>query len=108
MARFVLGTDYANISAFQPRRSDVRVAPVVMVLETTDGQKQGSFKIREGSNPRSMDVTTTEGAEVPAIYEVSGDTLKVCHAVNGASRPTEFKSGEGSDHVLAIYKRKSL
>ncbi len=77
-------------------------------LETADGEKQGSFKIREGGNPRLMDVTTTEGAEVPAIYEVSGDTLKVCHAVNGASRPTEFKSGEGSDHVLAVYKRKPL
>ena len=38
VARFVLETDYASISAFQPRRSDALVAPVVMVLETTDGQ----------------------------------------------------------------------
>ncbi|MCX7890417.1 MAG: Gfo/Idh/MocA family oxidoreductase [Rhodobacteraceae bacterium] len=37
-ARHVLGTDYAAISAWQARRSDDRVAPVVMVLETTDGQ----------------------------------------------------------------------
>ncbi len=27
-----------SISAFQPKRSDARVAPVVMVLETVDGQ----------------------------------------------------------------------
>lgn len=38
IARFVLGADYRSITAFQPRRSDARVAPVVMVLETTDGQ----------------------------------------------------------------------
>ena len=38
VARYVLGTEYSAVSAFQPRRSDSLVAPVVMVLETTDGQ----------------------------------------------------------------------
>jgi myo-inositol 2-dehydrogenase/D-chiro-inositol 1-dehydrogenase len=34
----MLGTDYASIAAWQPRRSDTLVAPVVMVLETVTGQ----------------------------------------------------------------------
>lgn len=38
VVRHVLGTEYAAISAFQPKRSDARVAPVFMVLETVDGQ----------------------------------------------------------------------
>ncbi len=38
VVRHVLGCEYASISAYQPKRSDARVAPVVMVLETTDGQ----------------------------------------------------------------------
>ncbi|MFD2054302.1 Gfo/Idh/MocA family oxidoreductase [Mesorhizobium calcicola] len=38
VVRHVLGTEYAAISAFQAKRSDGLVAPVVMVLETTDGQ----------------------------------------------------------------------
>ncbi|WP_206535323.1 Gfo/Idh/MocA family oxidoreductase [Mesorhizobium sp. M7A.F.Ca.US.011.01.1.1] len=38
VVRHVLGTEYARISAFQPKRSDRRVAPVFMVLETVDGQ----------------------------------------------------------------------
>lgn len=38
VVRHVLGTEYTAISAFQPKRSDARVAPVVMVLETADGQ----------------------------------------------------------------------
>jgi myo-inositol 2-dehydrogenase / D-chiro-inositol 1-dehydrogenase len=38
VVRHVLGTEYTTISAFQPRRSDALVAPVVMVLETHDGQ----------------------------------------------------------------------
>jgi uncharacterized protein (TIGR03067 family) len=76
-------------------------------LETSDNPSQGSFKITESGNPRLMDVTTQGGDELPAIYEISGDTFKACYALNGGSRPTEFKSTEGSDRVLAIYKRKS-
>ena len=38
VVRHVLGTEYATISAYQPRRSDKRVAPVFMVLETIGGQ----------------------------------------------------------------------
>ncbi|NBZ89832.1 Gfo/Idh/MocA family protein [Stagnihabitans tardus] len=38
VVRHVLGCEYTAISAFQPRRSDALVAPVVMVLETSSGQ----------------------------------------------------------------------
>ena len=38
VVRHVLSTEYATILAYQPKRSDARVAPVVMVLETKDGQ----------------------------------------------------------------------
>jgi myo-inositol 2-dehydrogenase / D-chiro-inositol 1-dehydrogenase len=38
LVRHVLGCEYATITAAQPTRSDTKVAPVVMVLETTDGQ----------------------------------------------------------------------
>lgn len=38
VTRFVLGTEYAAITAYQAKRSDKLVAPVVMVLETVDGQ----------------------------------------------------------------------
>lgn len=38
VVRFVLDTEYAAVTAFQPKRSDALVAPVVMMLETVDGQ----------------------------------------------------------------------
>ncbi len=68
---------------------------------------QGTFKIIESTSPKKMDVAGQDGTELPAIYEISGDTFKACYAINGASRPTEFTSTEGSDHVYAIYKRKA-
>ena len=75
-------------------------------VESAD-PNQGTFKTIETDTPKRMDVTGEDGTELPAIYELSGDTFKACYAVNGASRPTEFKSAEGSDHILVIYKRKS-
>ncbi|AYG57546.1 Gfo/Idh/MocA family oxidoreductase [Rhizobium jaguaris] len=38
VTRFVLGTEYAAITAFQARRTDGVVAPVMMVLETIESQ----------------------------------------------------------------------
>lgn len=38
VVRHVLRTEYASISATQPKRSDALVAPVCMTLETVDGQ----------------------------------------------------------------------
>lgn len=37
-ARFVLGADIRSISASQPRRTDELVAPVIMILQTTEDQ----------------------------------------------------------------------
>jgi myo-inositol 2-dehydrogenase/D-chiro-inositol 1-dehydrogenase len=36
--RYVLDTEFSSIAVWQPKRSDAVVAPVVMVLETADGQ----------------------------------------------------------------------
>lgn len=76
-------------------------------VESGDEPDQGTFKVVESTNPKAMDVTSKNGDQLLAIYELSPDTFKACYAVNGAARPTEFKSAEGSDHVFAIYKRKS-
>jgi len=71
-----------------------------------NGEDKGTFKLDESTMPKLMDLTTGSGNEVRAIYEVSGDTFKACYAVRDASRPTEFKSPEDSNHVLVVYKRQ--
>jgi uncharacterized protein (TIGR03067 family) len=76
-------------------------------LDGDNGSSHGTLKLGESASPKTMEVTTDDGTQLPAIYEVSGDTMKVCYAINGASRPKEFKSAEGSDHVFTTYKRKA-
>jgi uncharacterized protein (TIGR03067 family) len=75
--------------------------------ESPQGSDEGTFKLLETFSPKRMDVSSKSGTELPAIYEVSGDSFKACYAVNGAPRPTEFRSTSGSDHVLIVYKRKA-
>jgi uncharacterized protein (TIGR03067 family) len=74
-------------------------------LRTDQGGSGGTFKLKEGASPKWMDVTADDGSELPAIYEVLPDGFRVCYAINGAPRPTAFKSSSGSDHVLVTYRR---
>lgn len=68
---------------------------------TPDNDINGSLKF-VGKN---MDVLLDDGdvKTFYAIYEVSGDTMKVCYSP--ISRPTDFSAPEDSKRILAVYKR---
>jgi len=70
----------------------------------------GTLKLDETKKPKSMDAADTEGEDsgkvVKAIYELTDDTLKVCYALDGGERPTEFATKEGSPLLLLTYKRE--
>jgi len=43
---------------------------------------------------------------LPCIYEVDGNTLKLCQAQAGQKRPTKFTSDDGS--ILTIARRRTI
>src|SRR5262249_26183745 len=69
----------------------------------------GTQKIDPSKSPKTIDVTMTEGPSKGAImlgiYEIDGDTLKVCFDREGKKRPTEFKSPPGSQNFFNAHKR---
>jgi uncharacterized protein (TIGR03067 family) len=71
---------------------------------------RGTYTIDPGAKPKGMSVTGTEGPNhgktFPAIYELHGDTLRICYDLSGAKRPTEFKSIAGTQLYLVTYHRK--
>ena len=71
---------------------------------------QGTVKLNQAAKPKEIDITGTDGPNkgkaILAIYERDGDTLRVCYDLSGKSRPTEFKTGEGTQLFLVTYKRK--
>jgi len=46
------------------------------------------------------------GRSLTGIYELSGDTLKVCYDLEGKSRPDDFQTTPGSRRVLYVLQRK--
>ncbi len=74
-------------------------------VHTGDSEDGGSFALNETASPKQMDVKTKNGDSVTAIYEFSGDMMRVCYVLNNGARPTEFKSTTGSDRIVALYKR---
>ena len=71
---------------------------------------QGTVKLNPSAKPKEMDITGIDGPNkgktILAIYERDGDTLRVCYDLSGKSRPTEFKTGEGTQLFLVTYKRE--
>ncbi len=71
---------------------------------------KGTYTLDSTSKPKSMTITGTEGPNngktFPAIYELKGDTLRICYDLSGAKRPTEFKSIAGTRLYLVTYNRK--
>jgi uncharacterized protein (TIGR03067 family) len=79
----------------------------VTVGKITD---QGTSKMDPSAKPKALDITGTEGPNkgktILAIYELDGDTLRICYDLSGKSRPTEFKTQEGTQLFLVTYKRE--
>ena len=90
------------------------------VLLTIDGNKytskigektdEGTLSLDESKSPAAMDVVRKKSdgdtTTIPAIYEIKGDSLKVCYAIGTAARPTDFKSETDSGTLLVTYKRE--
>jgi len=89
---------------------------VKMILEPDGTRKlilpsgnveRGTYEL-VGGDPPGMDTTTVGKSERPkGIYEIDGDTLTMVFAQGGGSRPKEFSSRGGNDHLLLVLRRES-
>jgi len=75
-----------------------------------DVTDKGTFKLDPAARPQAIDVTGAEGPNKGktflAIYELTGDSLRICYDLEGKSRPTEFKTQRNTERFLVTYKRE--
>ena len=65
------------------------------------------IKIDPTEKLKTMDIQPEgEKDTIFAIYELEGDTLRVCISPVGKERPTEFASKPGTGHALVVLKRE--
>ena len=126
----VLGADSSDDAkavqgSWKPAKAELAGQPMaeavlkIISLKLENGQYEvfvgaapdkGTYTIDSTSKPKSMIITGTEGPNngktFPAIYELDGDTLRICYDLSGAKRPTEFKSIAGTKLYLVTYNRK--
>lgn len=71
---------------------------------------KGTVTYDDKADPKEMDITGVEGPNKGktflAIYELSGDKLKICYDLAGKTRPTEFKTKPKTKLLLVTYERK--
>jgi uncharacterized protein (TIGR03067 family) len=71
---------------------------------------RGTVTYDDSAKPKEMDIKGTEGPNKGktflAIYELSGDKLKICYDLTGKARPKEFKTQAKTKQFLATYERK--
>lgn len=70
----------------------------------------GVFKFDPTVKPKTIDLTFTDGPgkgqTQSGIYELEGDTQKICFAKPGQPRPTEFTTKPGNGQMIQILKRE--
>jgi uncharacterized protein (TIGR03067 family) len=76
---------------------------------TDHGTSRGTFLVDATKSPKTMDITITEGGAkgvtFRGIYELKGDTYKLCGSPTGTDRPKEFASKPGSGYILQVLER---
>jgi uncharacterized protein (TIGR03067 family) len=75
-----------------------------------DEAVSGKDKLDPSKTPRAVDTLMTagraKGKTVLGIYEIKGDTMKVCWAEPGRPRPTAFTAQPGSGRHFLLLKRQ--
>jgi uncharacterized protein (TIGR03067 family) len=70
------------------------------------------YKLDASKKPAEIDMTVAEGQGAgkssQGIYELDGDTLKICYGLPGANRPKDFKTKEGAKENCFILKRAEV
>jgi uncharacterized protein (TIGR03067 family) len=69
-----------------------------------------TFKLQPTKKPKAMDITYDDGPNKGktghTIYELDGDTLRICrHTQPEMERPKEFRAESGSNRTLIVWKR---
>jgi uncharacterized protein (TIGR03067 family) len=82
---------------FVLRKDSVVISEGTMTLDPTKRPKEVDERITTGPN---------KGKVFPAIYEIDDQQHRVCFAVAGKERPTDFSSTPGSGRLLQVWRRE--
>jgi uncharacterized protein (TIGR03067 family) len=79
-------------------------------IRTASGNMlKGTLRLDASKSPLQIDMVHADGTEWEAIYEVTGDTLRLNYVAKGEKdpRPTAFTTSEKTEESLIVLRRES-
>jgi uncharacterized protein (TIGR03067 family) len=84
---------------------------VTKVVAGTHTMLEARFTIDEKASPRSIDYDnlsgSNKGKKQAGIWEIAGDTLRVCMSAPGKPRPKDFASTKGDGRSFTTWRRNA-
>ena len=74
-------------------------------LPDADTRIEGVFKLDATKTPKELDLILDSGKTIEEVYELEGNTLKICCPVSGGRRPTDFSTNPNSGLSFVVYDR---
>ena len=80
------------------------------VFKQGDMSFSGTYKVDVTKKTKTIDITFKDGPDkgktLLGIYELDGDTMKLCFTPPEQERPKDFTTKEGSKNVVMVFKRQ--
>jgi uncharacterized protein (TIGR03067 family) len=118
LARLAGVWSFALVEVDGNKQPDVPFATNKMIL-TKEGNyavvqglrvTRGTLKLNPATDPKHYDPTIAtgrlKGLTVPGIYELDGDTLRLCFPLRSKGRPAVLASKPGSGLLFQVFKRE--
>ncbi len=102
--------DGKKVSADTLKGSMLTIAGDNHTVKMGDATYKGTHKLDATKKPKTIDITDTEGPfkdkTVLGIYELDGDTFKLCYSDPGKDRPKDFTAKEGTGYHCHVWMRE--
>jgi uncharacterized protein (TIGR03067 family) len=81
-----------------------------VVREDGKSVQEGTHKFDPAKKPGQLDAIVTEGQDkgstMIGIYELTGDTMRVCFDTQGKDRPTSFNATKAGQMAATVQREK--
>ncbi len=99
----------AKLTDLQLSAISLTIADGKYTVQAGKSIDKGTIRVDAAAKPKAMDIVGVDGPNkgktLLAIYDVKGDTLRICYDLSGKNRPTEFTSSKEQPFFLVVYQR---